>query len=91
MHIILGGTGNVGSAVTQALLKRREPVTVVTHDPLKATELRQSGADVAIADVHNVETLRDIFRRGQRLFLLNPPAAPSSDTAAEERRSLSAI
>ncbi|MDZ8239635.1 MAG: NmrA family NAD(P)-binding protein [Nostoc sp. ChiQUE01a] len=91
MHIILGGTGNVGSAVAQALLKRRQPVLVVTHDPSKAKALRQDGADVAVADVHDVETLRSIFRQGRRLFLLNPPAAPSSDTAAEERHSLAAI
>jgi uncharacterized protein YbjT (DUF2867 family) len=91
MHIILGGTGNVGSAVARALLKRREPVLVVTRDSLKAKGLRQDGADVAIADMHDVETLRGIFRQGRRLFLLNPPAAPSSDAAAEERRSLAAI
>jgi uncharacterized protein YbjT (DUF2867 family) len=91
MHIILGGTGNVGSAVAQALLKRREPVLIVTRDPSKAKRLRQDGVDVAVADVHDVETLRGIFRQGRRLFLLNPPAAPSSDTVAEERRSLAAI
>jgi uncharacterized protein YbjT (DUF2867 family) len=91
MHIILGGTGNVGSAVVQALLKRREPVLVVTHDPAKARRLRQDGANVAVADVHDVETLHGIFRQGRRLFLLNPPAAPSSDMAAEERRSLAGI
>lgn len=91
MHIILGGTGNVGSAVAQALLKRHESVLVVTHDPSKAKRLRQNGANVAVADVHDVERLRDIFRQGRRLFLLNPPAVPSSDTAVEERRSLAAI
>ncbi|MBD2231421.1 NmrA family NAD(P)-binding protein [Phormidium tenue] len=91
MHIILGGTGNVGSAVARALLNRREPVLVVTRNPLKAEELRRDGANVAVADVHDIETLRGIFRQGQRLFLLNPPAAPSLDMAAEERRSLAAI
>jgi uncharacterized protein YbjT (DUF2867 family) len=91
MHIILGGTGNVGSAVAQALLKRGEPIIVVAHDSSKATALRQQGADVAILDVHDVESLRSVFRQGQRLFLLNPPAAPSADPVAEERRSLAAI
>ncbi len=91
MHIILGGTGNVGSAVAQALLKRHEPVMIVTRDPSKVTGLRQDGADVVITDVHDVEALRSIFNRGRRLFLLNPPAVPSSDTTAEERRSLNAI
>lgn len=91
MHIILGGTGNVGSAVARALLNRREPVLVVTRNPSKAEALRQNGANVAVANVQDVATLRKILRRGQRLFLLNPPAAPSLDVAAEERRSLAAI
>jgi len=91
MHIILGGTGNVGSAVAKALLQAGEPVTVVTHSPEKAPHIQRSGAEVAVADVHDVATLRSVFRRGRRLFLLNPPAAPSSDTATEERRSLAAI
>ena len=39
MHIILGATGNVGSAVAQALLKHRESVIVVTRDPAKAVKL----------------------------------------------------
>ena len=38
-----------------------------------------------------MEALRAVFRRGRRLFLLNPPAAPTSDTTVEERRSLTAI
>jgi uncharacterized protein YbjT (DUF2867 family) len=91
MHIILGATGNVGSAVAQTLLKLGESVIVVTRDPSKAAKMHQSGAEVAVADLHDVNALRSIFRRGQRLFLLNPPAAPASDTAAEERRSLTAI
>jgi uncharacterized protein YbjT (DUF2867 family) len=85
MHIILGGTGNVGSAVAQALLKRHESVLVVTHDPSKVKRLRQNGANVAVADVHDVERLRNIFRQGRRLFLLNPPAAPSSGDAGLEK------
>jgi uncharacterized protein YbjT (DUF2867 family) len=91
MHIILGATGNVGSVVAQSLLKRGESVTVVTRDPSKAAKLHQNGAEVAVADVHDVEALLAILRRGRRLFLLNPPADPTSDTAAEERRSLTAI
>jgi uncharacterized protein YbjT (DUF2867 family) len=62
MHIILGGTGHVGSAAADALLARGQAVTIVSR-----------------------------FRQGNRLFLLNPPAPPSTDTAAEERKSLASI
>jgi uncharacterized protein YbjT (DUF2867 family) len=91
MHIILGGTGHVGSALSEALIERGEPVTIVTHDPSKAHDWQQKGLQVAVADVHDVDALRRVFRQGKRLFLLNPPADPSTDTDAEERKSLASI
>ena len=91
MNIILGATGHVGSAVANTLLKQGKPVTVLTHDAQKASEWKQKGAQVAVIDVHNVEELKRTFQQGKRLFLLNPPAAPSTDTVAEERKSITAI
>ncbi len=91
MHIILGATGHVGSALTEELLRRGEPVTVLTRDGRKASGWAQRGARVAVADARDVASLRDVFRRGKRLFLLNPPAAPSTDPAVEERATLGGI
>ncbi|MBE7157865.1 MAG: NmrA family NAD(P)-binding protein [Rhodospirillales bacterium] len=91
MHIVLGATGHVGSAVAQTLLDQDEAVTTVTHDPQKACAWQDKGAQAAVLDVHDTEALRRVFRSGRRLFLLNPPAPPSTDTAAEERRSLASI
>ncbi|MDY7226672.1 NmrA family NAD(P)-binding protein [Hyalangium rubrum] len=91
MHIILGATGHVGSAVAHALLDRGEPVTAVTRDGRKAEALARRGAEVAVVDVRDVGALREVFRRGTRAFLLNPPADPSTDTVTEERRTVAAI
>lgn len=91
MHIILGSTGHVGSALAQALLARNEPVTVVTRDARKAETLKTKGARVAEVDVFDTAALHRVIASGQRLFVLNPPAAPSTDTVAQERRSLHAI
>lgn len=91
MHIILGGTGHVGSATVEALLARREAVTVVTRDGAKADVWSRQGAHVAIANARDVASLRRVFRQGQRLFLLNPPADPASDTDVEERRTVASI
>ncbi|MCF2487661.1 NmrA family NAD(P)-binding protein [Dyadobacter sp. CY347] len=91
MYIILGATGHVGSAVAETLLSRGEAVTVITRDAEKAEKFRQKRAVVAVADVHAVETLRQVFRTGKRLFLLNPPALPDTDTIAEEKKSLASI
>src|SRR5688572_27166761 len=91
MHIILGGTGHVGSALTQVLLDQHQPVTVVTHRPEARAELEAKGAKVAVADIHDSDALRDVLRRGTRAFLLNPNADPSTDTVAEERRTVKSI
>ncbi|MEJ7753446.1 MAG: hypothetical protein WKF46_10930, partial [Candidatus Limnocylindrales bacterium] len=68
-----------------------EPVTIVTHDPSKAGGWRDKGAEVAVADVHDTDALRRLFRQGQRLFLLDPPADPSTETDVEERKSVVSI
>jgi uncharacterized protein YbjT (DUF2867 family) len=91
MHIILGATGHVGSALAQALLAHSEPVTVVTRDARKTTALQTKGARVAEVDVFDTAALHRVFMTGKRVFVLNPPAPPASDTVAEERRSLRAI
>lgn len=91
MHIILGGTGRVGSATVRALLRRGEQVTIVTRDASHCASLTEAGAQVAVADIRDVTTLREIFRSGTTAFLLNPPALPSGDTDAEERANVAAI
>ncbi|RYG35299.1 NAD-dependent epimerase/dehydratase family protein [bacterium] len=90
-YIVLGATGHVGSTVMRALLAEGEKVIEVTRDEGKRKDLEASGAEVAVVDVHETEALREVFRRGQRLFLLNPLAPPSTDTDTEERKSLKSI
>ena len=85
MFIVLGATGHVGSATTEALLERGQSVTVVTRDESRAERFRDLGAEIAQADIHDVETMRSVFRVAKRLFLLNPPAAPSTNTDATEK------
>jgi uncharacterized protein YbjT (DUF2867 family) len=91
MYIVMGATGHVGGAVARALLERGQSVTVVIRDRNKAGTWERQGAGIAIADVDDPATLRAAFRRGRRAFILNPPAAPSTDTDEVERRSAASI
>ncbi|RPE09974.1 NAD-dependent epimerase/dehydratase family protein [Chitinophaga lutea] len=91
MHIILGATGHIGAALTKILLELGEPVTAVTRDPQKGEKLRQMGAHVAVVNVLDTEKLRRTFKQGKRLYLLNPPAPPDTDTAKEEFKTVDAI
>lgn len=91
MYIVLGGTGHIGKALTEELAKRGEAVTVVTHNAGKAAAIEATGAKAAVADVNNVEALQRIFRKGKRLFLLNPPADPATDIDAVERKTVQSM
>jgi uncharacterized protein YbjT (DUF2867 family) len=91
MHVVLGATGHVGSAVTMALLDRGQPVTVVTRNRDRAEPFRRRGAEVAVVDVGDTSGLRAVLQRGRHAFLLMPPADPATDTVAEERRTVAAI
>ncbi|WP_299743277.1 NmrA family NAD(P)-binding protein [uncultured Tateyamaria sp.] len=91
MHIILGGTGRVGSATARALLDAGQKVTIVSRDRDHGAALKQAGAQIAEVNIRNVDALRDVFRTGTRGFLLNPPAEPSGDTDKEERENMAAI
>lgn len=91
MYIVLGATGHVGSAVADALLQGGEAVTVVTRDAAKAARWRARGAEAAVLDLSDRAALVTLLRRGNRAFLLNPPAPPTSDTDAEEHRTLADI
>lgn len=91
MYAILGSTGHVGSAVVDALLRAGQPVLAVTHSAEHVDGLKRKGAEVAVADVLDVDGLRAVLRRARRAFLLNPPAAVSGDTDVEERATVAAI
>ncbi|TIP97400.1 MAG: NAD-dependent epimerase/dehydratase family protein, partial [Mesorhizobium sp.] len=64
MHIILGGTGHVGSAAAMSLLRQGEAVTIVTRDQSKGADWTRRGAEIAVADVHDSGALRQVFRQG---------------------------
>jgi uncharacterized protein YbjT (DUF2867 family) len=91
MFIVLGGTGHVGSAVAAELLRLQRPVTVVTRQESNGRQWRERGAQVAVVDIADSDALRQVFRTGKRTFLLNPPAAPSTDTELEESRTVASI
>lgn len=91
MFIIVGGTGHVGSVTARALLAQGQAVTVITRTASKAESWRERGAKVAVVDVRDVDSLRAVFRQGRRAFLLNPNAAPSSDTDQEERATVQCL
>lgn len=60
-------------------------MTVPTRTAKKAGNLEKMGASVVVAHVYDVETMGSVMQSGKRLFLLNPPAAPNTDTDQTEQ------
>lgn len=83
MHVILGASGQVGSAIVEALLQKGQEVRGVIRNPEKSDELKSKGADVAIADIFDVEALTEAFQGGGTAFILTPENPKSKDVLGE--------
>jgi len=68
-HLVLGGTGNVGSLVVEGLLAKGEAVRVPTRDAGRAKALPK-GAVGVVGDLANPDTYETIFADYDHLFLL---------------------
>jgi uncharacterized protein YbjT (DUF2867 family) len=68
-HLVLGGTGTVGSAVVQGLLAKGQTVRVLTRSEEKSAALPK-GAIGVIGDLTNPLTYDAIFKGSDSLFLL---------------------
>src|SRR5689334_15511169 len=91
MHIITGGTGRVGSALANALLRKGEKVTIISRSSKSAKEWMSKGAQIAVADIYDTVTLHEIFKKGRSIFILNPPADPMTDTPLQERKTAASL
>ena len=49
MFVVVGATGNTGSAVADTLLSRKQPVRIVVRSAEKGTVWKAKGAEVAVA------------------------------------------
>lgn len=91
MHIILGATGHIGSVLIRLLAERGEQVTGVTRNRDNVAQIEAAGATAAVVDVQDTDALRALFKKGTRLYLLNPPGNFTGDASADEKQSLSSI
>lgn len=89
--MITGGTGQVGSALARALLRMGEPVTIVSRNPQAAAAWTSQGASFAVCDIRDTKALHKVFMNAKKVFVLNPPADPTTDTSAEERRTADSL
>ena len=90
-HVILGGSGHVGHSLANELINKGFSVLIIGHQPKQKKEWRKKGADYKAVDILDSVALRHLFELGERLFILNPPAPPATDTVMIESNQVKSI
>ncbi|QRR00336.1 NmrA family NAD(P)-binding protein [Dyadobacter sandarakinus] len=83
MHIVLGASGQVGSAVVKKLIDKNVPVRAIVRSEEKVMNLLAMGAEVAVADARDLPSLQKAFQGGTSLFVLTPETGQELDVLGE--------
>lgn len=85
MFVVIGATGNTGSAVVETLLNSKQPVRVVVRSAEKGQGWKARGAEVAVASLDDVPTLIKAFEGAKGVYLLVPPNYGAEAWLADQR------
>jgi uncharacterized protein YbjT (DUF2867 family) len=91
MYVILGATGNTGSAVAKALLAKGQKVRVVGRDKSRLAQLVNQGAEAFEGDVLSTESLTKAFTGAKAVYAMVPPVMNSADFRAYQDQVTEAI
>ena len=85
MFVVVGATGNTGSAVADMLLSRKQPVRIVVRSADKGAAWKAKGAEIAVASLDDVSALAKAFEGARGLYLLVPPNYGAQAWLTEQR------
>jgi NAD(P)H dehydrogenase (quinone) len=71
--IVIGATGKTGSVVVSELLKAGYPVRAMVHrEDGRSARLKAQGAEMAVADMSDVERVAEALKNVQRAYYCPP-------------------
>lgn len=91
MYAVTGSTGQVGQALTRALIGRGKQVRALYRDEAKAEGLRKLGAEPFLASVEDPSKLECAFAGVEGVFVMTPPFYKSHDPRSENKLALAAL
>ncbi|KAL7920136.1 hypothetical protein ACQKWADRAFT_299448 [Trichoderma austrokoningii] len=91
MFAIIGATGKVGFATSQALRKAGKPVRAIVRDASKAAKLRDIGCEISVADLQDPKALAEAIGNADSVQVILPPAPQLKDTAAQMRQAIESL
>jgi uncharacterized protein YbjT (DUF2867 family) len=72
MILVTGATGMFGGHIARGLLDNGQPVRALVRDPAKAADLEAKGAELAVGDMDQPDTLPPALEGVDRVFLVSP-------------------
>ena len=91
MYVILGATGNTGSAIAEALLAKKQKVRVVGRNKERLARFTAKGAEAFEADVTDSAALTRAFQQARAVYTLIPPNMTSQNVRAYQDQVTDAI
>jgi uncharacterized protein YbjT (DUF2867 family) len=85
MYVVVGATGNTGSAVADTLLSQNQPVRIVVRSADKGAAWKVKGAEIAVASLDDVPALTKALQGAKGLYLLVPPNYGAQAWLTEQR------
>jgi uncharacterized protein YbjT (DUF2867 family) len=90
-YAVLGATGQTGGATARALLADGEAVRVVVRRPEVVSAWQAAGADVALADLDDADSMTRAFVGVDAAFIATPPELDAADPFAENRIAIATL
>lgn len=91
MYVILGATGNTGSAATDSLLAKKQPVRVVGRNKEHLARFASRGAEVFVADVTDSAALTKACQGARAVYAMIPPNITSADPRGYQEQVMNSI
>ena len=73
MFVVMGATGHTGSVVAQSLIDRKQAVRVIVRSAAKGEDWKAKGAEVAVADLMDVDAMTAALHGAHGAYFLLPP------------------
>ena len=91
MFVISGVTGNTGSVTAQSLIDQGQPVRVIVRSEEKGEPWKIKGAEVAVAEIADVDAMTKALEGARGAYFLLPPDLENEDFLGESQERAEAI
>lgn len=91
MIVVSAATGHIGSHLVKELVSKKQDVAGITSNPRNASRIEATGAKAAVVNIYDTPKLKELLRKADRFYMLNPPGDISKDPSDEERKSVEAL